>query len=48
MPDLQFQIESAEAVPYATVPMLALKLSIANGVDHEPVHTLALRCQASV
>src|ERR1700761_9508453 len=48
VPDLQFQIESAEAVPYAAVPMLALKLRITNSVHDEPVHTLALRCQVQI
>jgi hypothetical protein len=48
VPDLQFQIEGAEAVPYAAVPMLALKLRITNSVHDEPVHTLALRCQVQI
>lgn len=48
MPDLQFQIEGAEAVEYAAVPMLALKLRITNAIDGEPVHTLSLNCQVQI
>ena len=36
MPDLTFQVEGAEAVPYAAAPMLALKLRI--GTAGEPVY----------
>jgi Family of unknown function (DUF6084) len=48
VPDLQFQIEGAEAVAYAAVPMLALKLRITNAIDGEPIHTLALNCQVQI
>ena len=30
MPDLDFQIESAEVTPYAAAPQVALKLRITN------------------
>jgi hypothetical protein len=51
MPDLNFQVESAEAVPYAAAPLLALKLRISaagapNGSGQ--VHTVALRCQVRI
>jgi len=46
MPDLQFQIEGAEAVPHAALPLIALKLRIRN--REEPIHTLTLRCQVQI
>ena len=46
MPDLQFQIEGAEAVPHAAVPLIALKLRVTS--RDEPIHTLTLRCQVQI
>jgi hypothetical protein len=46
MPDLQFQIEGAEAVPHAALPLIALKLRIRS--REEPIHTLTLRCQVQI
>ena len=48
MPDLQFQIEGAEAVSHAAAPLLALKLRIANLPADQPIHTLSLRCQVQI
>jgi Family of unknown function (DUF6084) len=48
LPDLQFQIEGAEAIAYAAAPMLALKLGISNSIDGEPIHTVALNCQVQI
>jgi hypothetical protein len=45
MPDLSFQVEGAEAVPYAVAPLLALKLRVTNANSEEPIQTIALRCQ---
>ncbi len=45
MPDLSFQVEGAEAVPYAVAPLLALKLRVTNADPQEPIQTVALRCQ---
>jgi hypothetical protein len=45
MPDLSFQVERAEVVPYAAAPQLALKLRLANADPDEVIHTVALRCQ---
>lgn len=44
MPELNFQIEGAEAVPYAATPQIALKLRVSNSMS-EAIHTVALRCQ---
>ncbi len=48
MPDLTFRIDSASAVPFAAVPMLAFKLHIKNSVPDEAIHTIALRCQIQI
>jgi hypothetical protein len=48
MPDLQFQIEGAEAVAYSAVPLLILKLRISNQVVSEQIHTLTLKCQVQI
>jgi hypothetical protein len=48
MPDLQFQIEGAEAVAHAAAPLLALKLRIRNLPATETIHTLTLRCQVQI
>lgn len=48
MPDVSFQIEGAEAVPFASSPLLSFKLRLANAVSEEPVHTVALRCQIQI
>ena len=45
MPELSFQVEGAEAVPYAASPLLALKLRVSNADAEEPIQTVALRCQ---
>jgi hypothetical protein len=48
MPDLSFLVESSEVVPFAAVPMLALKLQITNAIPDEAIHTVALRCQIEI
>ena len=48
MPDLNFRVESAEAVPFAAAPLLSLKLGIENAVPNETIHTVALRAQIQI
>jgi hypothetical protein len=48
MPDLNFEVENAEAVPFAASPLLAFKLRISNRFADEPIHTIALRCQIMI
>ena len=48
MPDLNFQIEGAEAVAYAAAPLLSFKLRVDNTVAAEPIHTVALHCQIQI
>ena len=48
MPELHFQIEGAEAVPFAAIPMIALKLRVTNLPATETIHSLTLRCQVQI
>ena len=48
MPDLSFQVESVQAVPFAAVPLLAFRLSVKNAVEDQAIHTVALRCQIQI
>ncbi len=48
MPDLDFQVESVEAVPFAVAPLLNLKLRVNNTNSDEWIQTVALRCQIQI
>ncbi len=48
MPDLSFQVERAEVVPYTASPLLSFKLRIANADADEAIQTVALRCQIQI
>jgi hypothetical protein len=50
MPDLSFQVEKAEPVPYAAAPLLVFKLRLSETAQGEstPVHAVALRCQVRI
>jgi hypothetical protein len=48
LPELSFRIEGAEALPYAAVPVIALKLHISNVPAEQAVHTIVLRCQVQI
>jgi hypothetical protein len=48
VPDLNFQIEGAEAVAHAASPLLAFKLRLTNADADEPVQAVALRCQIQI
>jgi len=48
VPDLSFQVEGAEVVPYTASPLLAFKLRIANAKAEEAIQTIALRCQIQI
>ncbi|HWE01633.1 MAG TPA: DUF6084 family protein [Tepidisphaeraceae bacterium] len=49
MPDLDFDVQGASAVPYAAAPTMAFKLKISQVDDGRealnPIHSVALRCQ---
>lgn len=47
MPDLNFQVEGADTLPYAAVPTLVFRLGIENP-DGEPVRSVALKTQIRI
>jgi hypothetical protein len=48
MPDLNFQVEGAEALPFAEAPFLTFKVRVANQRAEEPVQSVMLRCQIMI
>jgi hypothetical protein len=48
VPDLNFQVEGAEAVTHAAAPLLSFKLRVKNADPLEPIQTVALRCQIQI
>jgi Family of unknown function (DUF6084) len=48
MPDLNFQIEAAEPVPFAATPLLGFKLRVTNTPPDEAIHTVVLRTQIQI
>ena len=48
MPDLTFEVQGAEAIPYAATPLLAFKLRITNANAAEAIHTIVLRAQIQI
>ncbi len=48
MPDLQFAVEGAEAVPYSATPLLALKLRIRNTDRSEHITSILLQSQIQI
>ena len=48
MPELNFQIESARAVPYGASPLLAFELRVTNTGPEEAIHTVVLRAQIQI
>jgi hypothetical protein len=48
MPELDFQVEGAEAIPYSAAPQLALKLRVRSTPAAQPVHSAMLRCQVRI
>lgn len=48
MPDLNFEVQGAEAIPYAASPLVALRLHITNREAEELIHTVMLRCQIQI
>lgn len=45
MPDLSFQVQSAEPQRFTVAPTLLFKLRVTNAVADETIHSVALRCQ---
>jgi hypothetical protein len=48
MPNLDFQVEGAEPIPFAVAPLLVFKLRLSNADPDERIQTVALRCQIQI
>src|ERR687890_547196 len=48
MPDLDFEVESADVLPYAAVPTILFKLGVRNGVEGEEIDSISLRTQIRI
>lgn len=48
MPELQFEIEAAESVPYAAVPMVGFRLRVENRSQGEAIHSVVLHAQIMI
>ena len=48
MPELKFEIISAEVRPYAAFPTIVFKLQISNEIENEEVYAAALKCQIMI
>ena len=48
MPELNFQVEDAQAVPYGASPLLAFQLRVTNSGPEPAIHTVVLRAQIQI
>jgi hypothetical protein len=48
VPDLRFQVEKAEPLPFAASPHLVFKVRLDNSPPEEQIHTVVLRCQVRI
>ncbi|HEY7634640.1 MAG TPA: DUF6084 family protein [Gemmatimonadales bacterium] len=48
MPDLSFQVDGAEATPFAVAPLLTFRLRVTNTPPDEAIHNVVLRCQIQI
>jgi hypothetical protein len=48
MPELSFKIEQASMLPFAASPTIAFQLHVANAVEGQAIHTMALNCQIQI
>ncbi len=48
MPEIDFTVEGAEAVPFAAAPLLNLKLRLTNKDALEQIQNVMLRCQINL
>ena len=48
MPELSFNIEQASVLAFAASPTIAFQLHIANAVEDQAIHTIALNCQIQI
>jgi Family of unknown function (DUF6084) len=48
LPNLNFAVESAQAISFAASPTIAFQLRVTNTVPDESIHSIALRCQIQI
>jgi hypothetical protein len=48
MPDLDFEVESADVLPYAAVPTILFRLGVQNAVEGEVIDSISLRTQIRI
>ena len=48
MTELSFKIEHASMLPFAASPTIAFQLHVANAVEGQAIHTIALNCQIQI
>ena len=48
MPELNFQVDDAQAVPYGAAPLLSFKLRVTNAGAEQAIHTVVLRAQIQI
>jgi Family of unknown function (DUF6084) len=48
MPDLDFEVESADVLPYAAVPTILFKVGVQNAVEGEEIDSVSLRTQIRI
>jgi hypothetical protein len=48
MPDLDFEVESADVLPYAAVPTILFRLGVQNAVEGEEIDSISLRTQIRI
>jgi hypothetical protein len=48
VPDLDFEVESAEVLPYAAVPTILFRLGVKNAVGGEEIDSISLRAQIRI
>jgi hypothetical protein len=48
MPDLDFEVESAEVLPYAALPTILFRVGVQNAVEGEEIDSISLRTQIRI
>jgi hypothetical protein len=48
MPELDFEVESADVLPYAAVPTILFRLGVQNAVEGEVIDSISLRTQIRI
>jgi hypothetical protein len=48
MPDLDFEVESADVLPYAALPTILVRVGVQNAVEGEEIDSISLRTQIRI